>query len=336
MKNRLIASTAALIALAGLAVGCSESASTSAAKVDGSVIDDSTFTDDLQAYSDNTLFQAQQPTGAGGAEGTVSNQFARTVLRTEILFQLVSQEVASRGLDTSTLDPTLVEQQTWGRFSSDGSSAVFTAFPKSFQERELQKTADVIALQQAYAGAPTDAALQAEYDKDPRRWGNVCASHILVATEDEAKAVKAQLDAGADFATVAASTSTDQSAATNGGSLTNADGSCMKASTFVPEFVDGALAATVGEPSQPVQTQFGWHIIKVDKWEPVPFDEAKADIQASLANEGTTALSAWLTSALKGDIWVNPRYGTWDPNTSSILEPGSDATSPASVTTTQG
>lgn len=337
MRNRLIATTAAVLAFACLAAGCSGSDSTSAATVNGTVVDNRAFTDDLKAFEDNKLFQAEQTAGEGvqsGASGTVSNEFARTTLFNEILFALVDQELDARNLDPASADPATVETQTLARFSANSDPAVFAAFPTSFQEKAKQDTAAVLTLQEAFIGtASTDAELQAEYDRDPRRYGKLCSSHILVATEDEAKAVLAQLEGGADFAELAKTTSTDTGSGANGGALTNPDGSCVPASTFVPEFVEGALTASGSQPTQPVRTQFGWHVITVDQWEIVPFADAKADVQTHLSRQGSQALNDWLTAALKGDIWVNPRYGTWDPNTTAILPPGQEPVTPTTAAT---
>lgn len=110
--------------------------------------------------------------------------------------------------------------------------------------------------------AVTDEAIKAEYDKEVAAMADeqeVKASHILVATEDDAKAIKAELEAGADFATLAKEKSTDSSAQQNGGEL-----GYFKQADMVKPFADAAFAMEVGQLSDPVQSQFGWHIIKVE------------------------------------------------------------------------
>lgn len=86
----------------------------------------------------------------------------------------------------------------------------------------------------------------------------VSARHILVKTEDEAKAVKARADAGEDFAGLASEISTGPSKE-NGGDL----GYFVK-ERMVPEFAETAFAMQPGQISDPVKTQFGWHVIKVE------------------------------------------------------------------------
>lgn len=113
----------------------------------------------------------------------------------------------------------------------------------------------------------------------------VHAAHILVATEDEAKAVKARLTAGEDFATVAAEVSTDPSAANNGGDL-----GWFPQGAMVAPFDEAAFSLDVGQISDPVQTQFGWHIIEVLA------KEEHALTDAYLSREQSKAYDEWLTA----------------------------------------
>ena len=107
----------------------------------------------------------------------------------------------------------------------------------------------------------TDEAIQTAYDNfvaDSASRETVTASHILVETEDEARAVIAQLNDGADFAELAKEKSTGPSGP-NGGEL----GSFGRGQ-MVPAFEAAAFAMPVDSFSaDPVQTQFGWHVIKV-------------------------------------------------------------------------
>ena len=84
------------------------------------------------------------------------------------------------------------------------------------------------------------------------------ARHILVETEDEAKAVLAELKKGADFAELAKSKSKDPGSA-DGGDL-----GYFTKDQMVPEFSEVAFKLDKGALSDPVKSQFGWHIIKVE------------------------------------------------------------------------
>ncbi|MBO0734172.1 MAG: peptidylprolyl isomerase, partial [Methylocapsa sp.] len=123
--------------------------------------------------------------------------------------------------------------------------------------------------------AATDAAVKAAYDKaakDQKPQTEIHARHILVNTEDEAKAaLKRLMDGKEDFATIAKAVSKDSGA--EGGDL-----GWFTKDRMVPEFADAAFKLEVGQVSDPVKTPFGWHIIEVlDKREKPfpPFDEVK-------------------------------------------------------------
>lgn len=119
----------------------------------------------------------------------------------------------------------------------------------------------MMKLQAAVAGSVelTDEEIQAYWDKNAANYETaeqLRASHILVKTEDEAKAVLADLEAGGDFAKIAKEKSTDTGTASKGGDL-----GWFGPDTMVREFEDAAFALQVGQRSGIVQTQYGYHII---------------------------------------------------------------------------
>src|SRR5690606_30793860 len=144
------------------------------------------------------------------------------------------------------------------------------------------------ALRRAYfaetiANAVTETAVRAEYDAfvaDFVPADEIRASHILVPTEDEANAVKAELDGGADFATLAKEKSIDPGAA-NGGDL----GFFGKGMMVAP-FETAAFAMTeIGQVSEPVQSQFGWHVIRLEEKRqstPPAFEQVAGQLQQQL------------------------------------------------------
>jgi peptidyl-prolyl cis-trans isomerase C len=119
-------------------------------------------------------------------------------------------------------------------------------------------------LQEVVTGAVTDEAIQAAYDARVQSLSaaplvEYNASHILVASEAEAAEIRRQLDGGAAFAELAAAHSTDGSAA-GGGSL-----GWFGPGMMVKPFEDAVVALKPGEIGGPIQTQFGWHLIKLDE-----------------------------------------------------------------------
>jgi peptidyl-prolyl cis-trans isomerase C len=139
-----------------------------------------------------------------------------------------------------------------------------------------------LAANAAVEGAIDDAKVQAAYDaevKDFKPAPEFSAAHILVDSEEKAKALKAEIDGGKDFAAVAKENSSDGSAA-NGGDL-----GWFGAGQMVPEFETAVATLEVGQVSEPVQTQFGWHLIKLnEKRETTPpaLDQARPEIENEL------------------------------------------------------
>jgi len=129
----------------------------------------------------------------------------------------------------------------------------------------------------------SDAAAQAEYDKFKAQASGTeyRASHILVDSEAEAKALIAQIDAGASFEKLAKEKSKDPGSGAKGGDLDFA-----KPEAYVPEFAQALVKLKKGEMTQtPVKTQFGWHIIKlVDTREAQfpAFDDVKGQLKQRL------------------------------------------------------
>ncbi len=116
---------------------------------------------------------------------------------------------------------------------------------------------------QKIAASVTEESIKAAYDeyvKDFKPVEEVHARHILVATEEEAKAVKAELDGGKPFEVLAMEKTTDPSGKQNGGDL-----GFFSKGMMVPEFEAVAFTLEPGKISDPVQSQFGWHIIKLEE-----------------------------------------------------------------------
>ncbi len=145
--------------------------------------------------------------------------------------------------------------------------------------------------------AMTDDAMHKVYDEAVKQMANeqeVHARHILVATEDEAKAIEAELKNGADFATLAKQKSKDPGAAEGG------DLGYFTKDQMVPEFAEVAFKLDKGQVSDPVKTQFGWHIIKVEdkRIKPTPtFDEVKGQLENYVAHRAQAELVQKLRSA---------------------------------------
>jgi peptidyl-prolyl cis-trans isomerase C len=136
---------------------------------------------------------------------------------------------------------------------------------------------------------PTDAELHAEYDSDIAAMDKTeyHARHILVPTKEKADQLIKKLKGGAKFEDVAKAESTDNSK-TNGGDL-----GWFTATRMVKPFADAVKALKKGETTpEPVQTQYGWHIIQLEDTRevtPPPFDQVKAQVTKNLIQKKLVA-----------------------------------------------
>lgn len=131
----------------------------------------------------------------------------------------------------------------------------------------------------------------------------VSARHILVATEDEAKALKEKLDKGADFAELAKENSKDPGSKDDGGNL-----GYFGHGQMVPQFEDIVFKLKKGEVSAPVKTQFGWHLVKLEDRrtkQPPAFDIVKDRIIQSLLLQKAQQTAVGLRGKSKIEI-VDP------------------------------
>lgn len=204
---------------------------------------------------------------------------------------------------------------------------------------EQQRTTDArvraVARQQVLAEALqarfTDDAepipeeeVKAYYDENTNQFTTACVSHILLETRERALEVKARLDAGEDFAEVAKETSTEPAAAQSGGDL-----GCQPLSTYVDEFSQGVLDAQIGQVTDPVETQFGFHLILVESLDTQSFEESADQIRTDLAPQRLQqALNDWVIDTLReAEVEVDPEYGEWvtDPEP-ALVAPSSEQT----------
>jgi hypothetical protein len=180
-----------------------------------------------------------------------------------------------------------------------------------------------------------DDELRSQYEQRLVEFTTVQGNHILLATRAEAQRVYERVkDATrAQFVAVAKEESTEPGADERGGDLGNSP-----ASGFVPEFANAVAALEPGQVSEPVQTQFGWHVIYLADKQVTPFEEAKGGLLEPLADQ---EFRGWLEERADDlGIEVNPRYGRFSAATfsvqparstdpSDVTAPGGGATSPS-------
>jgi peptidyl-prolyl cis-trans isomerase C len=243
------------------------------------------------------------------AMGAGKRQFADDYLRMKML----STEGMKAGLDK---DPEVVRQLGLMR-----ENLVANA-----QLQKIEKGINV-----------TDEDLMKLYESKKKEYEQVSAKHILIAfkgspaaqsgkpelTEEQAKAkateLRKQILAGASFEELAKKESDDTGSGANGGELGDFNHGQM-----VPEFEQAAFAAKVGDVTEPVRTQYGYHIIKVEKHGTTPFDQVKSFLER---NERQTKLQAQL-DAMKSSAKVTYNDAYFGPPAPAAAPAANPATTP--------
>ncbi|MBJ2152296.1 peptidylprolyl isomerase [Paracoccus sp. IB05] len=164
-----------------------------------------------------------------------------------------------------------------------------------------------IVISDVASAAVTDAALQKAWDEkyaDHVPQKEYSAAHILVETEAEAKELKAELDGGAEFAALAKEASNDPGSGEQGGEL-----GWFTLDRMVKPFADGVAAATQGKVTDPVQSDFGWHLILVheSRDRPAPTLDEVRDVLAGEVEE--RAIAAKITELTGAATITKPGEG---------------------------
>ena len=336
MRRFLFPVAAGLIA-AVLGLSACGSSITPAAKVNGTVISQSSLNSELQAIKNNKDYvSAIQSQGAppieGAGKNTFNTAFVAQILNQRILLEVVKQELARMKVLVTAEDLRLAAIEVHKNFQTgEGNKSLADAFPKSYRDALAERSADVLRLQAALADVKIDdAAVNDYYNTHKDELSQTCVRHILVATKEKADAIRTRLVGGEDFATVAKAESTDTGSGSQGGAL-----GC-DISQFVPEFQNAAKTLPVNEISQPVQTQFGFHIIQVTSRKPkVLDDETKVEIRHTLVGTDSSKLQDSVFAALaKASVEVDPKIGTFKKGNPQTGEPPQVVPNQAPATTT--
>jgi hypothetical protein len=242
----------------------------------------------------------------GGGDDTLPAADRANVDRTAISVWLEAQVFTQAFADGGgELDPAAIDRSTQG---------LDAQFPEQFPELTdetrdlLVEYVTVIELLPTLP-RPDDDAVRAWFNGGTETSGLACVTHILVETEDEAQAIVDEL-AEADsedeeaerFAAIAAERSTDVGSGAVGGFLV-CDVSATIGEQFVPPFAAAALAAQPGVPTAPVESDFGFHVLRL-----LPYDEAVDQLETFYA-QGYVQARITIEDA---DVSVDSRYGVAD------------------------
>jgi len=215
----------------------------------------------------------------GGTEITLGHMLALRVTLPE-QYNQIPPDVLFRGVLDQLVQQELLSQAHEGALSPVAQLRL---------ENEQRAIAASEVIEEVTADAASDEALQQAYQSE---YGGATdeteyrASHILVETEEEAQALVEEIAGGANFAALAQEHSTGPSGP-SGGEL-----GWFGEGVMVPEFEGAVTALEVGEVSEPVQTQFGWHVIKLNetRMKELPsLDEVRGELTDTLRRQALEA-----------------------------------------------
>ena len=318
-----------LVPLLVLLAGCGELLDPAAAVIGGDKITVQRMTSLVDAYEGSPEFK--QVAGQGDPQ-EILRQYEQTRLS-----QLIRRAVLEPKAED--IDVEVTDDDVSGRL--DQIKADFPseeAFQDALAEQGL--TSDYLnelvydslleeALQaEVTQGAgPSDDELVDFYQENLNDYRQTKAQHILVRTRKLAAVLSTRLRAAPSgqveelFARLAERNSTDTSNAAKGGDL-----GYFSEGQFVPPFEQAAADLSIGEISEPVKTEFGFHVIRVTNRRVAPFEEVRGDIEEQLGGEAEDeAWQEWVVDAYQdADIRVNPRYGELDLDTQQIVNPSAE------------
>jgi hypothetical protein len=280
----------------------------------GQRVSQSEIDGELSALADNAalkqLVRQSQSAPLSSFAGSITSGYTAGWLSLRIAQTFADRTVNSRRLPVNAGDRQSGEALAVQLL---GSEQVVRTLPASFRADLRDRFARMAALTRTLLTNPSPRLRQAALQACP---SHRFVSHILVASLAEAQAIKAALTAGADFATLALQHSTDQASAIRGGNL-----GCLDSQQFVAPFAQAAQTLPIGQVSDPVQTQYGFHLIVVSDQPPA------SEIES-------VALDQVLSLARGEAVTVDPRYGTWDRRNGRVVAPRAPSSGGSSSTPT--
>ncbi len=228
--------------------------------------------------------------------GQLPPNVEQSVLTNLVQLEVLRAEATELGLDVGSVEPAeaTLTSQLEGALAQSGSGD--PSGDAAAVADEIGSYFDLVA-----ETLTVNNALQARFaeEADGSVGGDPCASHILVDldSEDLANEIVDRLNDGEDFGELAVEFSIDPGSASNGGDL-----GCANPETYVPAFRDALLSAELDEVVGPVESEFGFHVIKVTGYDPA------AEINARFADAFADV-----------DVAVDPQVGVWDRTTQTIV-----------------
>lgn len=325
-----------------LASGCGNLFDPAAAVVDGEKITVAEIEAELEQYRETARYQqlvAQAP------EGEIERTFQQDYLTLLIRETVLENEAEERGIEVTAeevnerIDLIKEEIGSEGQFQEALKEEGLDLEQLEFQVR-VQLLGEELRADVTEGVGASEEELRSYYEENIEDYQEVRAQHILLDSkklslaEDLAlRLQKAKPDEVEKlFASLAEKHSEDPSTSGDGGDL-----GWAPPGQYAEPFAEAVSDLKIGVVSDPVKTEFGWHVIRVTGRRVTPFDEAKAEIQETIGADAIDeAWEEWLVEAYEeADIEINEKFGVLDPDSQSVENagandvPGAEAPSPA-------
>lgn len=316
---RLRRAVLATVLGAALVAGCAGPPGDAAATVNGTTISESQFERVVRAQAES----GQSPVaGLSGDERTTQlAQLQRQILTQLIRVELLQSLAAERGVEVTAEEI----QDRWEQeiaFQGDEQALQDLIASLGLTEEQAREQLGVQVLQQKVRDSladdieVTEEELRQLYDERADQYQQANVSHILVQDEAEAQAIIDLLEQGRSFEELAEERSIDEGSAVAGGTL-----GTRPRGAYVGPFDEAVWNAEEGEIVGPVETQFGYHIIRVNEFVNRTFEDVKDELREEVVGRRIDqAFQQLVTDVFTGaEVEVDSRFGRWDPATGQVV-----------------
>ncbi|MGH2753552.1 MAG: peptidylprolyl isomerase [Actinomycetota bacterium] len=317
-------------------VGCGNLLEPAAAVVNDRKIPLGTIEESLETF--RSMEKYDQLVGQGDVDA-VERQYEQGQLATLVRREVLEPKVEELGIEITEeevkeqIDTIRADFPTQGAFEEALAEQAIapSQLPDLVRDRLIEEALRAEVTKDAGA---TEEELRAEFESRVDEFVETHTAHILVDSQAVAQEISDQLNAAPPgrvedlFAELAEERSTDRQSAKQGGDL-----GYTRPGQFVAEFEDAVAELEEGEISQPVESEFGFHVIRLIDRRAVPFEEVRDELDQEISGTAEDeAWQAWLEDAYRdADVRVNPRFGELDISTGQITDaaaediPGAEA-----------
>jgi|GEM_PF-2424737 foldase protein PrsA len=323
MKSSVIVRVVAFAAI--MLAGCGKVVETAAARVGDTTISVNDVADALEEFEASPQYEQLSQQGDAAA---LRRTYEQNFLAQEIRRRVLAPEAEERGVEVTDADVEQRLEQIKADFPSE------SAFQEALAEQGYDMETLRVLLRDSLLEerlrqvvveglGPSEAEIRRRYESEPERFTEYRVSHILVTDNARAVDITRRLEDAPPgnvedlFAKLAKQFSKDPGSAAEGGDL-----GWSSTEAYVEPFAAAVEDLEPGGISNPVRTEFGFHVIFLKDERLVPFERVSEQLRAEVA--GTAEDDAWAEFVVaayeSAGVEVNPRYGVLDPESGQIRD----------------